>query len=114
MNEKIKSVCTNYEKIVNCEFLEDDYFSKKLIYYYKRCIEKSNVDDDSLKVLSRFDYVINKYIEDYSFSRKLKSTINCEVFVNSGDDIMPMVLKHTISVYDECASDIPTVVTRWI
>ena len=46
MNNKIKSYCRYYDLITNCEFLDSDLFSKKLVEYYKLIVSKVNVSNE--------------------------------------------------------------------
>ena len=116
MNEKIKKACRNYNIITKCEFLEDDLFSKKWVSFYKKCVEETGTSNEELMRLSKFDYVMRKYIEDYNFSKMLKGTIDYSSFVNSSDEVYNTVLEHASLVSDEYDNNKNSVVinTRWI
>lgn len=117
MNEKLKNICKNYNVIVNCEFLDDDLFSKKLVEYYKRAVESVSLDDENMvRELTVLDNVMKKYIEDYNFSKKLRDSIDVSSIVNGENDYFEALLKYIISFcskYDEINDD-EIVSTRWI
>ena len=67
---KIKKICKNYNIIVNCEFLDDDMFSHKLVDYYKNAVSRVKNDDSTyLEKITKIDRMMRKYIEDYFFNR---------------------------------------------
>ena len=75
MNDVVRNFCRNYNIIVSCEFLDDDLFSKKLVDFYKNAVNRTTTDEGSLKRLASFDKVMRKYIDDYSFSKKLRNSV---------------------------------------
>lgn len=107
-----KNVCKNYNDIVNCEFLDEDLFSKKLVEYYKKTIEKETNTDRLIKI----DAVLKKYIDDYNFSKRLQDTVDYQSIERSKLDLTDMVLDYVVdffSKYDERMEE--TIVnTRWI
>jgi hypothetical protein len=117
MDERLKNVCKNYDIIVKCEFLDDDYFSQKLVSYYKQVVATVSLDDEgALKRLSKFDYVMKKYIEDYNFSKKLQNSIDVSTVVSSSFDYYDQVIEYVMSfsdTYDECKDEI-VINTKWI
>lgn len=117
MNEKLKHICKNYNVIVNCEFLDDDLFSKKLVEYYKRAVDNVVLDDEKMvRELSVLDGVMRKYIEDYNFSKKLKESIDVTSVVTDENDYFEALLKYIISFcskYDAIKEE-QIVSTRWI
>lgn len=117
MENNIKRYCKNYKTIINCEFLDDDLFSKKLVNYYKNAINRLNFSDsNSINKISKYDRVMRKYIEDYNFSKKLRNSIDITSILNSGIDLTEPVLEYVAefsSKYDENIEE-PIVNTRWI
>ena len=114
MENKLKR-CRNYNVITNCEFLDDDLFSQKLVEYYKKTIETSNCsDDDCIDKLTKYDCVMNKYIEDYNFSKKLKSSIDIASIVNCKADISLAVLEYLTTFFEQYEEEAVIVNTRWI
>lgn len=114
MLEKIKN-SKSYNIITNCEFLDDDLFSKKLVEYYKRIVDTSS-DSVNLDKIKKYDRVMRKYIEDYTFSKKLKNSVDVSTILKSKVDLSEVVLEYAVdflSKYDEKIEE-PIVNTRWI
>ena len=104
MNEKLKSTCKNYNSIVNCEFLEDDLFSHKLVSFYKTAVDRAkNCDSRGLGKISKFDKVMKKYIEDYNFSKKLRNSVDVSSILMSKVDLTDAVLEYAVAFSDKYA-----------
>ncbi len=77
MNNELLTVCKNYNSIMECEFLDEDTFSKKLVEYYKEFILKTDFNNPkSIEKTKTLDEAVHKYIEDYDFCKRLKNTID--------------------------------------
>ena len=115
MNDKLK-VCRNYNTIVNCEFLEDDLFSRKLVDFYKTAVNRLGTDEASLNKMARIDRTMRKYIEDYNFSKKLKNSVDVYSILKSEVDLTDAVLEYAVSFSEKYTDDVdaPVVNTRWI
>lgn len=117
MSNNINKICRNYNVIVNCEFLEDDLFSKKLIEFYKNAVSKMNKEDtNSINKILKYDKVMRKYIEDYNFSLKLKNSIDVSSMLSSSVDLTDAVLDYAVDFstkYDDSIEE-AIVNTRWI
>lgn len=117
MNNDAKKYCRNYDLIVNCEFLDDDLFSKKLVDCYKYVLSTTNINDsNSINKLIKLDFVMRKYIEDYRFSKKLQDSLDVSGIVNSRLDISFAVFDYVINFsdkYEELPDEI-IVNSRWI
>ena len=117
MNEKLKSTCRNYNAIVNCEFLEDDLFSHKLVGFYKTAVERAkNSDSRGLGKIAKIDRVMRQYIEDYNFSKKLKNSIDVSSILMSKIDLTDAVLEYAVDFSDKYEENIDETIvnTRWI
>ena len=116
MNEILKKYCKNYNIITNCEFLEDDLFSKKLVDFYKTAISRVTNDETSLNKLSKIDRVLRKYIEDYEFSKELKNSVDVSTIIKSKVDLTDAVLDYAVSFSDKYNEEVdtPIINTRWI
>lgn len=117
MNDKLKSICKNYNAIVNCEFLDDDLFSHKLVEFYKKAISRVNSGDSrNLNKISKIDKVMRKYIEDYTFSKKLKNSVDVSSILMSKVDLTDAVLEYAIDFSDKYEENVdePIINTRWI
>lgn len=116
MNEELKKICKNYNVIVNCEFLEDDLFSYKLVEFYKNAVSRSDGDSNSLNKISKYDRVMRKYIEDYNFSKKLRNSVDVSSILMCKVDLTDAVLEYAVDFstkYDEDIEE-PVINTRWI
>ena len=116
MNEELKKICKNYNVIVNCEFLDDDLFSYKLVNYYKNAVSRSGSDSNSLSKISKYDRVMRKYIEDYNFSKKLRNSVDVSSILMSKVDLTDAVLEYAVDFSNKYDDDIeePVINTRWI
>ena len=117
MNETLKKTCKNYNVIVNCEFLEDDLFSRKLVSFYKTAVERAKGSDSrSLNKIAKIDKVMRKYIEDYSFSKKLRNSVDVSSILMSKVDLTDAVLEYAVDFSDRYEDNLEesVVVTRWI
>ena len=117
MIESAKKYCKNYNLIVNCEFLDDDLFSKKLVDYYKLVVSKTDIsDNNNINRLIKLDFVMRKYIEDYRFSKRLQNSVDVSGIVNSKSDISLAVVNYVINFLDkyEEAPDEIVINSRWI
>lgn len=114
MENKLKK-CRNYNIITNCEFLDDDLFSKKLVDFYKKAVMNAN-DDVKMDKIVKYDRVMRKYIEDYNFSKKLRNSVDVSSIIMSKIDLTDAVLEYIVdfsSKYDEKIEE-PVINTRWI
>lgn len=114
MENKLKK-CRNYNIITNCEFLDDDLFSKKLVDFYKNAVMNAN-DDAKMDKIVKYDRVMRKYIEDYNFSKKLRNSVDVSSIIMSKIDLTDAVLEYVVdfsSKYDEKIEE-PVINTRWI
>ena len=116
MNEELKKICKNYNVIVNCEFLEYDLFSYKLVEFYKNAVSRSDGDSNSLNKISKYDRVMRKYIEDYNFSKKLRNSVDVSSILMCKVDLTDAVLEYAVDFSNKYDDDIeePVINTRWI
>lgn len=117
MNDKIRAFCKNYNVIVNCEFLEDDLFSHKLVDFYKNAVSRvGNSDSRNLNKISKYDKVMRKYIEDYNFSKKLRNSVDVSSILMSNVDLTDAVLEYAVDFSNKYEDNIeePVINTRWI
>ena len=92
-NKHILKYCHNFYKIINFEYLEDDYITSKLISVYEDYI--FNSDDENFDVLTKLDYAINKYIEDYLFRKEMRCGLT-EIRVKKNDNIKRVIVDNII------------------
>ena len=99
-NKLILKHCPNFYKIINFEFLEDDFISQKLIQVYKNFIftvETTRAED--IKLISQLDFVIHKYIEDYYFRKEMQKSME-EMRIKKSEDIMRSIVEGVIDCFD--------------
>lgn len=70
-NKQLLKYCPNFYKIINFEILEGDFITYKLISIYQDYIFNSSADINK-EVLTKLDYAINKYIDDYFFRKEMR------------------------------------------
>ena len=99
-NKIILKHCPNFYKIINFEFLEEDSISAKLIGIYENFIFDVDVESQSdIKTVEKLDFVINKYIDDYSFRKEMQRSL-LSIRVRQSDNIMKMIVDGIITAYD--------------
>lgn len=94
-NKQILKYCPNFYKIINFEFLEDDYITYKLISVYEDYI--FNTDNIDSEKLSKLDYAVNKYIEDYFFRKEMRRGLT-EIRVRKGENILEFIVHSIINL----------------
>ncbi len=115
--KKILNCCPNYNEIVNCDFLEDDLFTKKLIEYYQEFIFNIDENNDEQKNrVKKLDEAIYKYIADYRFAKTLKNTLDIDVIINNGFSYLEQLMEYIVSFFSEYQEqEIRDICqTRWI
>lgn len=99
-NKIILKHCPNFYKIINFEFLEEDSISAKLIDIYENFIFDVDVESQSdIKTVEKLDFVINKYIDDYSFRKEMQRSL-LSIRVRQSDNIMKTIVDSIITAYD--------------
>lgn len=112
----MKDVFCHYKDIINCEFLDCDDFSRKLVHYYKTYVSLFKVNsEECLKKAKDLDKAMFNYIEDYHFSKELRSKINIEVIVKDDDSYLEEFIDFFVSFFKEYNPNKRVKpVTRWI
>lgn len=88
-NKQILKYCPNFYKIINFEYLEDDFITYKLISVYEDFIFNSNCEDT--EILTKLDYAVNKYIDDYFFRKEMRYGLT-EMRVRKGENIIQAIV----------------------
>ncbi|MGI6329806.1 MAG: hypothetical protein ACOXZR_03015 [Bacilli bacterium] len=100
--QKILSFCPHFNEIVNCEFLEDDLLTSKLIQYYQDYIFNINEEDEEeIKVISNLDQAMYKYIEDYRFAKSLRETLQVEAVLSKDFAYLEQLMKYIIQFFND-------------
>ena len=92
-NKQILKYCPNFYKIINFEYLEDDFITYKLISVYEDYI--FNYESENYDNLTKLDYAVNKYIEDYFFRKEMRHGLT-EMRVRKGDNIKQAIVDGVI------------------
>ena len=95
-NKKIIKYCPNFYKIINFEYLEDDYITHKLISIYEDFIFNY---DSTEEEITKLDYAVNKYIDDYFFRKEMKIGLS-EMRVRKNSNIVKSVVEGVIRLCD--------------
>ena len=99
-NKQVLKHCPKFYKIMDFEYYEDDLLSSKIINVYHDYVFKVNVNDKkSVNKLEQVDFIINKYIDDYSFRKELIAEMN-RIKVRKGEDILEAIIDWIIKVFD--------------
>ncbi|NLV89984.1 MAG: hypothetical protein GX032_00725 [Tenericutes bacterium] len=113
MNNKLFK---HYNEIVNCEFMDDDNFSKKLVHYYKKYVGSCKLDNEEcIKKARELDEAMYIYIEDYYFSLELQSIINVDAIVKDDDSYLEAFIDFFVNFFEQYNPNKRVKpVTRWI
>jgi hypothetical protein len=115
--KKILEHCINFDEIVNCDFLEDDVLTKRLIEYYRDYVFNINDEDEKqLKHIRELDNAMHHYVRDYRFAKKLKETLDVDAVVKSDFPYLEQLMKFIIQFLEKYENDTAEVFvqTRWI
>ena len=109
-------VFKHYNEIVDCDFLDDDFFSRKLVHYYKTYTSVCKLDDEEcIKKAKELDKAMFNYIEDYYFSVELQSKINVEAIVKDDDSYLEDFIDFLISFFEQYNPNKRVKpITRWV
>lgn len=113
----MKNELKHYDEIINSEFMDDDYFSIKLVEYYKNYIDSLDLSNFDKERMINLDRAIYKYIDDYTFSKEFCSSIKPEAILeNNFGKYLEQFFDYIIDFYDEYEQNIKTFIsqTRWI
>lgn len=114
---KILEHCHNFDEIVNCDYLEDDILTKKLIDYYRDFVFNINEEDEKqLDLVKDLDKAMYRYIEDYRFAKRIRETLDVDAVVSTDFPYLEQLMRFLVqfhSDYEEETAEI-IVQTRWI
>lgn len=108
----------HYDEIINSEFMDDDFFSIKLVEYYKEYVNKLNLND--LKDKERadeLDKAVYRYADDYLFSKQLCSSIKTDSILDKNFcKYIEQFFDYLIHFSNEYEQNLKTFIsqTRWI
>lgn len=115
--QKTNELFPNFITIIECEFLEEDKLTGKIIEYYQNHVTHIDVSNlDELKFAKELDDTVWQYLEDYRFSKNFKNTLDIDVIVSNKFVHVKPFLEYMVQYYKEYKSTDkkPAVETRWI
>ena len=116
-NKIIISYCKNFDRIINTDFLEGDNLSISLIKIYKDFIFKIDINNpEDLNKAIAIDNVMGKYIDDYSFRKKLQDEMHTIRIKRGASDIIRTIVDNIIDIFKryEVDSTRKIYISRWI
>lgn len=116
-NREVLRYCPNFHKIVNFDYVKEDRITAKLIRIYKDYIFEVNINDqDALKEVKEFDYVLNRYIDDYDFRKELKKEIVQVKVKKNCTNILQAIVESILRIFDKYVESTTRKITiaRWI
>lgn len=117
MNVEILKLCRNYKEIVECEFLDDDVFSKKMVDFYKKFVSAVDLsNNESIMKIRSLDNALLKYMEDYKFAKRLRDTIDVSSVISDSFSYLNEFMDYIVIFSDEYENTKDNVVaqTKWI
>lgn len=100
--QKLNNLFPNFNSIIECEFLEDDLLTKKIIEYYQNYISDINENEQNeLSFAKKLDDAVYNYIEDYHFAKSFKDTIDIAVIVSNKFNHHKQFLEYIVSFMEE-------------
>ena len=116
-NREVLNYCPNFNKIVNFDYIEEDTVSAKLIRIYKDYIFHANLQvSEDVKIVSDFDYVLGRYIDDYAFRKELRREIVHVKIKKTCTDILKAIVESILHIFDNYLENSTRniVIARWI
>ena len=100
-NKVILKYCPNFYKIINFEYLENDYITERLINIYRDFI--FNVDTTSeakIKQAVELDSVLAKYIDDYLFRKEMKYELVQLRIRKDEDNMVEAIVSNIVKIFN--------------
>ena len=116
MSNTIKNICPNYDRILHFDYLEEDRITSKLIEIYKTYLGRVSLKSEELKELKQYDYVLGRYLDDYTFRKELKNEIVHIQIKKTCSDILRAIVESVIKIFDNYLENSTRKITiaRWI
>lgn len=116
-NKDILKLCPNFYKIVNFEYLENDFISENIINIYQEYV--FNVDytnSDNLKEIKELDKIIARYIDDYYFRVELQYNLKRVQIKKNESNLLKVIIENIFRIFNlyEEGTTRKIHVTRWI
>ena len=116
-NKEVLNYCPNFNRIVNFDYSKEDYISSKLIQVYKDFIFSSNINNsEEVKKVTDIDYVLGRYIDDYTFRKELRVEIIHVKVKKTCTNILKAIVESIIHIFDNYLenSTKKIKIARWI
>lgn len=116
-NKEVLNHCPNFRKIIEFDYLENDYISEKLIGFYTDFIFSIDLNNPTeVNYAKQIDNVLNRYIEDYYFRKELKVSLQT-LKVKQDGNVLKTIIESILKIFDLYEEQTLTkkiYVTRWI
>lgn len=117
MKDKVKilTCCSHYDDIIKHDYLEDDLLTRKLIDYYQKYILSIEEVEDNLVLIKKLDDAMFKYINNYSFSKSLKETLDVDLVTSAEFSYVDQLMLYVVEFYDKYDDNTAVInITKWI
>lgn len=114
-NKRILTYCSNFEKIINADFIEGDTLSLQLVKIYKDFIFKANLETDIPNIIE-IDKIMGRYVDDYAFRKTLKNELLNVKVKKTASDIVRLIVENIIAIFKkyELESTRKIYISKWI
>ena len=99
-NKIILNHCKNFYKIKDFEYENDDFITDKLINIYEDFIFNIDENDnESIKKIETLDFILSKYIDDFTFRKEIKTRIY-NIKIRRNDNIIESIVNALIKLFE--------------
>ncbi len=116
-NKLVLNHCPNFYRIINCDYFEDDRVTEKLINIYEDFIFKVDIENnEELNMVKKIDFVLGKYVDDYTFRRKLQEEVFQVKITKTCTNLLRTVVENIIAIFNryEVETTRKFYIARWI
>ena len=109
--------CPNFNRIMNFFYYEGDVVTERLICIYEKFIFSVNLDEEeNVSLIKEIDYVIGKYIDDYTFRKEMQVEIFRVKVKKTCTNILQAVVEGIIRIFEKYEEDSTRniYISRWI
>ncbi len=109
--------CPNFNRIMNFDYYEGDVVTERLICIYEKFIFSVNLDEEeNVSLIKEIDYVIGKYIDDYTFRKEMQVEIFRVKVKKTCTNILQAVVEGIIRIFEKYEEDSTRniYISRWI
>ena len=109
--------CPIFNRIMNFDYYEGDVVTERLICIYEKFIFSVNLDEEeNVSLIKEIDYVIGKYIDDYTFRKEMQVEIFRVKVKKTCTNILQAVVEGIIRIFEKYEEDSTRniYISRWI